>query len=161
MAYVRAIAAKAGYNVQFFKEQYKVDGTIRRVRKIRNTYEDTGHSLEFELKSSFNFSLEDGKIKYQLEADNYNQLVRRSKDQNATHQILILYCMPKNPEEWVNVTEDELILRKCCFWHQLYRERETGNISNVQIEIPTHQQLTLEALDQIFTKICRGDRQLC
>jgi hypothetical protein len=64
MAFVRAIAAKSGYNVEFRKTQYKVDGTIYDIHKINGKMEESGYKLDFELKSSINFSIENNVVKY-------------------------------------------------------------------------------------------------
>jgi hypothetical protein len=163
MAYVRAIAAKAGYNVEFRKTQYKVDGTFHIVRKINGSMEESGYPLDFELKSAMatQFSIADSKVKYDLDVGNYNQLVRRAGDDNAVRQILILFCMPIKNDEWISITENELIVRKCCFWHQLHKEKITENESKIRIEIPTAQQFTPEVLDQIFQKMTSGEKILC
>jgi len=161
MAYVRAIAAKTGYSVQFRKEQYKVDGTFHQIRKINDKYEESGYPLDFELKSSVDFTIEGDKVIYDLDVDNHNELVRRAQDPHSTHQILILFCMPHNENDWVNINEEHLILRKCCFWHQLNTEGISLNDRKRRIKIPITQQLSLETLDQLYTKIRDGERQLC
>jgi hypothetical protein len=161
MAYVSAIVAKAGYGIQFLHRQYKVDGTIFEVSKVNGKYRNSGYSIQFELKSSIDFEIRDGKVKYDLDAGNYNQLVSLTQDPNVAPQILILFCMPEDSEDWMSVTPEELVLRKCCFYNQFNGAREVQNMRTKTIEIPISQQFNMDSLDGFFAKLHRGERKLC
>jgi hypothetical protein len=164
MAYVKAIASMAGYNTEF-SNRYKCDGTFYEIRKIKGQMENSGITLDFELKSATpnNYSIDTkkGLVIYDLDSGNYNALVRRLQTANATLQILILFCMPKDSIDWINVTAESLVLRKCCFWHQLHKEQVTENTDTCRIKIPIAQQFTPDTLNKIFLKMKGEERILC
>jgi len=161
IAYVQAIAAMAGCNMTIHSiHDYKVDGSFHKVVKIRNLIEQTGHTLEFQLKSSYDYKITGGFVKFDLEVKNYNHLVRRSNDPNGTRAILILFCMPKNLVDWVNLTPEQMIMRHCCYYHQL-KGQETENDYTQVVNIPQNQLLTDITLRSLLDIVGRGERDLC
>lgn len=161
IAYVQAIAAIAGYNNSISHIfDYKVDGSFHQVVKINKQYEESGYSLEYQLKSTYDFTVEDEQIKYDLDAKNYNHLVRRSNNPGSTRMILILFCMPRDITDWIHLSPEQLILKNCCYWDQIIGD-VIPNTSTKTIRIDREQRLTGESLKEIFEKISRGDAKLC
>ena len=108
-AYVLAVAARSGYTVDGLlgrTHDYKVDGTFRQVQSIAGKISETGYSLDFQLKASTNWSLEDSHITYDLEVDAYNFLIRRN-GVAAIPCLLIVFCMPPERELWLELSEEE------------------------------------------------------
>ena len=89
-AYVRAIVAKAGYNIARSDKDFGLDGTIKDIQVRNNRYYETGFGIEYQLKSSSNVYFEDDQIVYDLESKNYNDLATWS---GTNPGILILFVL--------------------------------------------------------------------
>jgi len=162
-AYIQAVAAKAGVNVALSARahDYGVDGTFHQV-EIRPESRDgkaygrrceSGFCLDFQAKSSTSWDEKEGEIVYDLEAKTYNDLVSRAK--SATPIILILMCLPSDEKQWLVWSEEELLLRKCGYWHRLTGER-TGNTGTTRIRIPKSQQLDPAAIIGLLESVEAG-----
>jgi hypothetical protein len=163
-AYVQAIAGKAGLNLGFDpgirlnnqEFDYGVDGSFHPIKKVNNSLVNSGFPLEFQLKASMNWHIDGLYIIYDMEAQAYNKIADRNNEERAIPQILILLCLPSNFNDWVEINEEQLILRKCCYWERLKGDLTT-NTSKVRIRIPKQQHLTTESLGTILDRIDRGD----
>ena len=82
----------------------------------------------------------------------------RSNHANATPLILILMCLPADEQDWLLLSEQELLLRKCCYWHQL-SGAETGNEKKKAIHIPRNQILDPEAIVALLKRVELGSLQ--
>lgn len=154
-AYIIAVSHATGLNIEESRYDYGIDGTISGVKILKNGRRvSNGVKLDFQLKSSVNIEVEDDVIKYALEAKNYNDLV---DEEVATPRILILYKLPKEREQWINVTENNTILKHCAWWCHLRGKEPTNNCSSKTIEIPRNQILTVEALNELMRKVERGE----
>lgn len=156
-AYVRAVAAYAACNLTMSREQdYGVDGTFYHIQNFNNKRSETGFNLDFQLKSTFDWECRDEKIIYELKAHNYNTLVRRYINRTPTPAILILLCLPRERTQWLEHNEEQLLLRKCCYW-----EKFTGSLTNnahtITIRINRQQQLTHQTLSQFFSLLQTGE----
>jgi hypothetical protein len=161
IAYLQAVAAIAGYNNSISRIfDYKVDGSFHQVIKIKRQFEENGYTLDYQLKSTYDFTIEDDQIKYDLDAKNYNHLVRRANNPGSTRMILILFCMPREPTEWVDLSPEQLIIKYSCYWDQISGD-EIPNTSTKTIRIDREQRLTGDSLKEIFEKISRGETDLC
>jgi len=61
--------------------------------------------------------------------------------------ILVLCCLPKEENSWLKVNEDELVIKKCCYYHFI-DGKETKNSSSQRIKIPRTQLLTPESIKE-------------
>ena len=149
-AYIQAVSARAGVNLSLGSQShdYGVDGAFHQVALVHRRHAgrevtrrvNSGFNLEFQCKASRDWQEERDSIVYDLEAKTYNDLIYRSGQHRATPLVLILMCLPQNEEEWLLLTERELSLRKCCYWHRLTGQ-ETGNDATRRIRIPKSQRL--------------------
>ena len=83
LAFVKAIAANAGIIMKEYKVDYGLDGGFCDVDIYEDSeghkrYYETGFGIDFQLKSTTNIRLERGFLVYDLEAKNYNDLVRNN-----------------------------------------------------------------------------------
>ncbi|NOR47479.1 MAG: DUF4365 domain-containing protein [Methanosarcinaceae archaeon] len=155
IAYISAVAAKAGYNCgRPGGHDYGIDVEIRTVEKIRNKRRDTGYTLNIQAKASYNFQLSDDErwVIYDLNVDTYNMLVEK----RGTPTILILYCMPSNEDEWVSICEEYTTLKRCGYWVSLEGMGFSLNSSKQRIKIPREQMFTELALKSIMSSIESG-----
>lgn len=157
-AYVQAVAAKAGVNLSTRVHDYGVDGTFHPIRIVNGRRAEAGFPLDFQLKASKNWTMNEEHAVYDLEVKTYNDLILRKSTSGAIPCILILLCLPENPQEWLEISEEQLLLRRCCYWHYLTGDL-TENTETIRVRIPKAQRLTLESLLALLQRVKEGDLQ--
>ena len=70
--------------------------------------------------------------------------------------ILILFCLPKTSEEWLFVNEEELILKRCCYWAKI-SDPPTTNKSSRRVNISRAQLFTPDSVNYLLEKIRLGE----
>jgi hypothetical protein len=157
-SYVSAIANKAGLNCEINGREfdYGIDGSIIDVKIMSGGRRcESGFKIDFQLKSSINIEVKEDEVIYSLSAKNYNDLV---DDEVGTPRILILYSLPEYSEEWVTVTEENLVMKNCAWWCSLYGNKPTTNTSSVNIHIPRKQILTVDEVKRLMTLVKEGEQ---
>lgn len=153
-AYVQAIAHYTGLNFERPEYDYGVDGTFSGI-KVRNKRRvSNGFRLDFQLKASINVEVEKDSVKYALEAKNYNDLVDKEV---CTPRILILYKLPKDKSEWIDISEDRTIFKDCAWWCYLCGEEPTKNKDNITIRIPKEQIFNQYSLKELMHRVEQGE----
>ncbi|WP_333874686.1 DUF4365 domain-containing protein [Methylobacter sp.] len=147
MSYVSAVIASSGFAPNTIAKDYGVDLEVRRIETFNSKRIDLGVVLEFQLKASINWETKDDHVIFDLEADAYNRLVFR-RDNASTPCVLVLCCLPKEENSWLHVCEDELVIKKCCYYHFI-DGKETGNSSSKRIKIPRTQLLTPLSIQEL------------
>jgi hypothetical protein len=153
-SYVSAIIARSGFSPNAVAKDYGVDLEVRRIGVHGNKRIDLGVMLELQLKASINWEIDDSHIVFDLEADAYNRLVFR-RDNSSTPCALIVCCLPKDEGSWLTVCEDELVIKKCCYYY-FVEGIETNNKSSKRIRIPRTQLLTPQAIQNFKHKLFEG-----
>ena len=157
-AYVQAIAAKAGVNLSMKdrSHDYTIDGTFHQVSYFNGHYHETGFSLDFQLKASISCIIDDTHLRYDLDVETHNYLVDRAPRAATTQVILILMVLPEAESEWLSFSEEELVLRRCCYWLYLSGER-SNNARTQRIEISRQNFLTPNILNEVLTALEKGE----
>jgi hypothetical protein len=116
-AHIYALAGIAGVNYSAHRYDYGIDGQFTPVTKRGNRLIDSGFPLDYQAKATIDWELKNGKIVYDLEAKNSNDLVSRTAAETSI--ILILLCLPKQRANWHSTSYDQTVLRNCCYWHTI------------------------------------------
>ena len=153
-AYVYAVAGRAGVNLAGSIKDYGTDGTFRDVQRSNGMRFESGWSLDFQLKASINCGIEQDSIVYDLDADTYRKLLLRRQN-GATPIILIVLALPSAITDWLVHSEDELLLRRCCYWW-LVAGDWSDNSRTVRVRIPRCQQLTPDGLTVLLQQLKDG-----
>lgn len=154
VSYVSAIIARSGFAPNYIAKDYGVDLEVRRIGINSNQRIDLGCFLDLQLKASVNWTLDDEHVVYDLDADAYNRLIFR-RDNSSIPCALVLCCLPRDEATWLHVCEDELRIKKCCYYHFL-DGTETGNSSTKRIRIPRTQLLTPQTLTDLKATLFSG-----
>ena len=154
-AYVRAVIAKAGFNFGKSEHDYGYDGTIKEVVNRGGRYVESCFGINFQLKSSCDVTFENGHVVYDLESKNYNDLVEES---SMLPNILILLALPTDSNDWLEVTADQLIMKRCAWWCSLEGQEPTTNQTTKRIFIPDGQILSPAALIGLMEKVKGGKK---
>jgi hypothetical protein len=155
LAYISAVVAQAGYDCgRPGSIDVGEDLEIYTIIKNKNgKLLKSGPNLYIQAKSSQNYEIsEDGMyIKYDLDIDNYHKLV--TIEDRVYPIILILYCMPAEEDQWLNICEANTTLRHCGYWICLMGEPESTNKESIRVYIPRDQVFDARALKIIMDKI--------
>lgn len=156
-AFIQAIAAKAGMTVSInaASHDYGIDGQFHKVSTLGKKLKETGINLDFQLKATTDFSIQEKSVQYSLDSSTYNMLSQRSHPR-VTPAILILLCLPKDPREWFQISEKSLVLKNCCYWTRI-NSGTTSNTASVTIQIPTNNFLSPESLMLLMDNISLKD----
>lgn len=153
-AYVMAIAHYSGLNFQKSQFDYGMDGTFSSTEIYNGKVRDNGFKLDFQLKASKNITIEGNIIKYDLESKNYNDLVKTNV---GTPRILILYKMPEDRNNWIEISENGTIFKDNAWWCSLKGMDETNNTSKKRIEFSATQKFNETSLKELMSKIEKGE----
>jgi hypothetical protein len=127
IAYVQAIAAQAGYTCGEppGPDRDSIDIQIAAGGAMRP-------KIDLQLKASIRLSGTDGAFSYPLKVKNYNDL----RSETQTPRLLLVLDLPRERDEWLHVSVDELIIRRAAYWVSLRGQSETKNSTSVTIFIP-------------------------
>jgi hypothetical protein len=152
LSYISAVIAMSGYPIDVTTHDYGVDVSVRRVDSVEGKLMDMGVVFDCQLKATINWSLEESAIVYDLDAETYNKLTYRHQN-NIYPCFLMVLCLPKEETDWLHLTEEELNIRKCCYYYYVNGE-PTSNTRTVRIRIPREQIFSPETI----LKLCRDVR---
>ena len=157
-AHVQAISALAGMIVRIGdrSHDYTIDGAFHTVMLKDGKRREAGFTLEFQLKASINVEYDEDSVKYDFDAETYNFLVDRARVPRTTPVILVLLALPREHDQWLFASEEQMILRRCCYWTMIDGE-PTTNTSTKRIIIPREQLLTPESLKLLLKRIEDGE----
>lgn len=155
LRYIELIAAYNGYKTTTTSPDY---GTDLGIIEVGSRYEneqlrffDTGRELKIQLKATTENSIfnEGGFIKYDLEAKTYNDLIHRIKSKNQL--LLILFILPPQKEDWVSLTDKELVVKKCAYWFVPEPNAlPTENTTTIRIAVNKDNLFIKDTVNQLF-----------
>lgn len=153
-AYLQAVASIARVKVEFSSSfDYGIDGTFKEVSitrtpdasgKLVPRHLDNGYGIDFQLKCSINWKLREDYVLWSISTKTYNDLTSRLGRSRSV--VLILMCLPKLEEDWLQAEEEALRMEKCCYYFSLSGKAPVVANSTKQIQIPRANILTPENL---------------
>lgn len=150
--YLQTIAARAGMECVIHNPDYGVDATLQEIVYLDDKYRPGGFHIDCQLKSTVDWELKDGEIVYDLRGKNYNDIVLR---QGGSPFILVLLCLPRDTSKWVELNEEQLSIRKCCYWTKLTGPPVKDD-STKRIFIPCERLVTPDALRDLMKNVREG-----
>lgn len=154
-AYVKAVASAAGYSVEVkgrAMDNAGVDLTIEMP-------EESGTTLfpkcDVQVKCTASQDiLNKNVVKYPLPVKNYQRLISVN---SLIPIILIVVIVPYEVDNWLSITEDESVIKKCAYWVSLKGQPSTQNKDKITVEIPRSNLLTPNSLNSIMDKIAKRE----
>ena len=135
--YAHAVAARAGYDTS--TQQFDRDGVDLRI----HAGGAMRPALDFQLKATTSLvEPQNGYITFPLKRRNYDLLI----EETQTPRLLLLLDLPNEADEWMTITNDNVILRRRAYWLNLKGEPETTNIASVTVRIPISNRFDVESL---------------
>jgi len=130
-AYVRAVAAVAGYGVS--KPDPDYDSIDIELSGRTGEGVPTRPKIDIQLKCTSQNVPRDRDVVYPLKRKNYDEL--RMTDL-LVPRLLIVVHIPESEEEWLEHSEAELVLRRCGYWVPLKGQPEVANTTTVSVALP-------------------------
>jgi hypothetical protein len=145
--YVSAVTAGAGYVTALMDfDRDGVDVQIRAGGSMRP-------SLDIQLKATINLGEPTGDaFRFPLKRRNYDLL----REPTMIPRILVVLDLPRNEADWLSVTPDQLIMRRCAYWTSLAGSPETENKESVTISIQNQNRFDIEALKSLMVRARTG-----
>lgn len=140
--YVSAVAARAGFDTLApTVDRYGIDMRIQSGGSMRA-------ALELQLKATTNLAAPngDGVIHFPLKVKNYDAL----RQDTQTPSILVVLDLPKDPIQWVTVTEESLVLKRRAYWLILRGREKTANTETVTVKIPQGNLFNVDNLHRLM-----------
>jgi hypothetical protein len=156
-AYLHAVASKAGFSCEYRNRHLDsacVDSTITEDgRKLANDSLLTSFSVDFQLKASYReLPEQNGRLSYPMSIPHYNKL--RLEDV-ASPRLLLVLRLPPNPLEWLQISEDALVAKRCVYWVSLRGAFASANKESQTVYIPRENLLTPDALTNLMARFSR------
>jgi hypothetical protein len=146
-AYVAAVAAGAGYVTSMMDfDRDGVDIQIRAGGAMRP-------SLDIQLKATINLGQpRGGAFRFPLKRRNYDLLLADT----MIPRILVVLDLPRDETNWLQVTHDQLIMRRCAYWASLGGSSETANKQSVTILIHSSNRFDVDSLRALMQQARKG-----
>jgi len=71
----------------------------------------------------------------------------------STPRILVVLFLPENPEKWLSLDEDTLILRKCAYWVSLRGAKPSNNATAQTVYLPKANRFDPESLIALMASL--------
>lgn len=161
-AYIQAIAGRCGMMCSRSEFDYGIDVKVLDVSVRMDQsgdqtiprYIESGFVLGFQAKSTTNVMIEDATVAYDLDVKAYNDL----RDQDAGEpRFLVLLVLPDDDRDWLSISEEQLILRRCAYWCSLKGQPATSNTATIRIRIPRINLFDVNALRTLMERRKNGD----
>ncbi len=153
--YMQLIAAFNGYSTSATHPDYGTDLDIKEIvfrqENAHGRYFESGRELKVQIKaaSESTLVLSEDSISYDLAAVTYNDLITRKS--SRTPLILVIFVLPDDSSQWVTVSDQELICKKCAYWYVPSEGSElTPNLNTKRISISKQNLISTETLGQLF-----------
>ena len=127
-AYVRAIAGYVGYTVS--EEDFDRDGIDLRIHA--GGYLSPSIGLQLKATIRLGEPRSDGSYRFRLPLRNYDRLIRPSQ----IPRYLVVLDLPEGEADWLGVSPESLVMRKCCYWVSLKGGPPVLGQGNVTVRIP-------------------------
>jgi len=150
VAYVHAVAARAGYTCQV----QNVDDDSVDVQIGARGYADDqavvcSPRIEIQLKATSTLELKPKHLTFPLGLKNYQEL----RATTLIPRLLIVLLLPKRPAEWMETSEECMISRRCAYWVSLRGMKETSNTRKISVRLPRSQQFNREQLRGLMQRV--------
>ena len=157
--YIKILAANKGYMLDKPEKDYGADFMVSRtttyIHNGSTRYIKDNKYIDIQLKATTENGITvdnvNNSIRFTLEVKNFNDLVIRKNTNNLTPLVLILYILPVDRNNWVDITNNEILLRKQAYWYvPPDGSAMSNNVATVTITIPQANVLDIDCFDTFY-----------
>lgn len=151
LAYVHAVAACAGYgwsrrnvdddSVDISIHQRGTNGTVR------------SPQLDLQVKATAVPTTMEDRIAFPLKMKNYDDL---RPENLMVPRLLVLVLVPENPAEWIEHTDEEMVMRRCGYYLSLRGRPDTDNQHTTTVHVPRGNMFSPDSLQNLMNEIALG-----
>lgn len=109
-------------------------------------------ALELQLKATINLGDGSVHVRFPLRRRNYDLL----RLETQTPRLLVVLELPNDPNQWMEITSDELVIRHRAYWVSLLGYDETSNETSVIIHIPKQNRFDVAGLQSLMERSRTG-----
>ena len=151
-SFLEIIANRKGFYNLTSRRDYGVDIRYTKATKtLRGRYLEQPLSFAIQLKATTEkwVTVLESYVKFALEAKTYNDLVERAY--TCQPLVLVLFILPEDTNEWVNLTSNELVVKKCAYWFAVDKGTlDTENTDKITISIPKTNLIDFHFFDNLY-----------
>jgi hypothetical protein len=126
---------------------YGCDITLHRIRRFGNALLEWTFQVDLQIKSTTRPSLRADLVQYDLDIRNYDWL----RESSAYYpRVLAVLVMPDDQAKWLDVSEEQLVLRGCMYWTSLKGMPATSNKRTIRVELPRRNVFSLNGLEDMM-----------
>jgi hypothetical protein len=154
VAYVHAVAARAGYACQIANiDDDSVDVQLAASGKVHDKAVLRSPKIDVQLKATAQRVLKDDHLAFPLPLKNYNDL----REESLVPRLLVVLLLPQEDTRWLEQTEEQMISRHCAYWSSLFGKPPTDNAASVTVRLPRQQPFTVDGLRTLMEKVSRKE----
>lgn len=152
-AYLHAVAARAGVGCKVAGRHDDNTG-VDAILTGWGPFPGGGYLNEIDIKVQLKATVSvpeeaDGRLSYFFKGVQQYEDLR--SEALATPRILVILFLPQATEDWITLTEESLLLRKCAYWVSLRGAPATLNKTGQTIYLPKSQIFDPEALIKLMS----------
>jgi hypothetical protein len=154
-AYVQAVASVAGYSVCFKPRPMDNAGVDLSIEATGEVGKVLFPKIDVQVKCTADENILDKDyVKFSLPVKNYKILI----DSKAVDPlILVVVLVPKDLSNWLQITEENILMKKCGYWVSLKGTPPTQNKEKITVELPRQNLFTPVNLQRMMEKIGRKE----
>ena len=145
--YIQLITSISGFSVEKFGRPIDNSGIDVMIIAPGEIEDVDSPRIDAQVKCTSVAIETDNCIKYDLKVNNYNKLI---KIKSLVPKILIVVLVPRNINEWIGISEQQTLMKKCGYWISLKGKKPVSNTGTVRREIPKENLFTPEAISQLM-----------
>ena len=115
---------------------------------------ESGFNLDIQAKSTTTRGLTATEVVYDLDVKNYDDL---RDPQVGCPRMLVLLVFPEDETQWMEQTEEHLLLRHAAYWLSLKGQGPTRNQKSVRVLLPRTNLFSVQTLESLMSKVRRGE----
>lgn len=151
ICYLNTISAVNGIALEQHRhDEDSIDVEIKKIVELEGGLKFNSQ-ISVQLKSTSSpsqYTIGENEITYRLKVKNHNDLCAAS----AMPSMLVLFILPENEDEWVNWTEEELMIRGQMYWISLQNRELSSNIDSVSVKIPKANRLSKDSIEPLLIR---------
>ena len=93
-------------------------------------------------------------IPFPLPRKNHHDLVKRT----VVPRLLVVVVLPAEPEQWLSISPDQLVLRRCGYWVNLLGLPPTENEARQTVHLPVAQTFDVAAVQRFMRQVAKEQR---
>ena len=156
-AYLHAVVSHAGFVCRpavFDEDKEGIDAVVTAYGTFPGTYR-TQVTINIQLKATISKPTDDGThLSYFIKGIKRYDVLRA--DHREPVRLLVVLFLPKNHPDWLECTEEQLVLKRCAYWASIRNAPMVDNDTGTTVKIPKTQILKPENLKELVQRLALG-----